>query len=114
MYSAVQHSSTTAEVAGPSQPVFLSFFFAATYITELQYKTMLRREGADTLNVYMCDLRQGQGMWGYTYLPTALKDWPEYDGLVISNPFTKPDGHTYVARKSTKLQESPCGAHSCD
>jgi hypothetical protein len=75
---------------------------------------MLRREGADTLNVYMCDLRQGQGMWGYTYLPTALKDWPEYDGLVISNPFTKPDGHTYVARKSTKLQESPCGAHSCD
>jgi hypothetical protein len=65
-------------------------------LSELQYKTWLRREGADTLNVFMCDLRQGQGLWGYSYFPSGLKKWPEYDGVVLANPFTKQDGSTYV------------------
>jgi hypothetical protein len=55
---------------------------------ELEYRTRLRREGADTLNVYMCDLRASQGLWGYAYFPDILKNWPEYDGVVVANPFT--------------------------
>jgi hypothetical protein len=46
--------------------------------------------------VYMCDLRGGQGLWGFAYFPTALEDWAVYDGIVMSNPFTRGDGATYV------------------
>jgi hypothetical protein len=68
----------------------------SAFDSEIEYRTTLRREGADTLNVYMCDLRGGQGLWGFAYFPSILKDWPEYDGVVISNPFTRGDDSTYV------------------
>jgi hypothetical protein len=49
----------------------------------------------------MRDLLGGQGMSRYAHLPTILEDWPEYDGNVVSDRFTKDNGATYVEKHSS-------------
>jgi hypothetical protein len=102
IYDAGPHSTRRAISIGSNPKHLFCIRPARTLLllcfdqSELQYKTFLRRVGADTLNVYMCDLRRGQGLWGYASFPSALKDWAVYDGIVLANPFTLQDGSTCV------------------
>jgi Pregnancy-associated plasma protein-A len=72
-------------------------------LKETQFKTALRREGADTLNVYMCNLLVSQGNYGSATFPNEIKDWPLYDGVMISNPY--PDGKTELDVFMTLVHE---------
>lgn len=62
--------------------------FSLATLPEYQYKTTLRVEGADTLNIYMCDLMNSQGLYGSAWFPDGLIDFPEYDGINMANPFS--------------------------
>jgi Pregnancy-associated plasma protein-A len=73
-------------------------------LPEYDYKTALRREGADTLNIYMCNLLGSQDTWGTAWFPDELATYPEYDGVIVTNPW--PEGATALDVYMTVVHET--------
>lgn len=74
---------------------------------ENEFRTYLRKEGGDTLNVYMCDLLSGQDRAGYAYYPMdTIPDYVQDDGVAIMHPFARGHGYTMQDLYMTMVHEA--------
>lgn len=87
-------------------PVSEKFFYCGTdklndfLYTYYKFKKKLRKRGTNVLNIYMCNLREGEGneeRWGRATYPWNKFDNQTYihaDGIQIMNPCVPVNGKT--------------------